>query len=106
MIEVVASLLQITVLGTRRAVPTVSLRHFREYLLKSEGEILLVFLISKRWVQVVDDVEVFRHNLVRLSLIKIQSLGDRTLFVGKKFCVCLSKQSGMPELISIFSCHA
>ncbi|KAB1206696.1 hypothetical protein CJ030_MR7G013552 [Morella rubra] len=58
-IEDVDSLLKITALGTKRAVPTVSSKHFREYLLESDEEISLTFLVSKKSVNVVDDVEVF-----------------------------------------------
>ncbi|KAK4573485.1 hypothetical protein RGQ29_031445 [Quercus rubra] len=71
------------------AIPSVSTRHFREYLVESNGEILLNFLISKKSINVVDDVEVFGLDFVRLSRIKTESLGDQTLFVGDNCCVCL-----------------
>ncbi|KAG2703957.1 hypothetical protein I3843_06G152100 [Carya illinoinensis] len=73
-----------------RSSPNQRFGHFREYFLESEGEILLIFLISKKLVQVVNDVEVFRLNLLRLSWIQMQSLGDQTLFVGENLCVSIS----------------
>ena len=89
-IEEVDSHLKITSLATKRAIPSVSSRHFREYLVESNGEILLIFLISKKSINVVDDVEVFGLNFVRLSWIKTESLGDQTLFVGENCCVRVS----------------
>ncbi|KAK7861128.1 hypothetical protein CFP56_024278 [Quercus suber] len=74
--------LKITSLGTKRAIPSVSTRHFREYLVESNGVILLIFLISKKSFNVVDGVEVFGLDFVRLSRIKAESLGDQTLFIG------------------------
>ena len=82
--------LKITSLGTKRAIPSVSTRHFREYLVESNGEILLIFLISKKSINGVDDVEVFWLDFVRLSRIKTKSLGDQTLFVGENCCVSVS----------------
>ncbi|KAF3957413.1 hypothetical protein CMV_017569 [Castanea mollissima] len=67
----VDSHLKITSLGTRRAIPSVSLKHLREYLEESDGEILLIFLISKKSTNVVDDVEIFQLDLVRLSWTKM-----------------------------------
>nr|POE62024.1 hypothetical protein CFP56_56415 [Quercus suber] len=74
--------LKITSLGTKRAIPSVSTRHFREYLVESNGVILLIFLISKKSFNVVDGVEVFGLDFVRLSRIKAESLGDQTVFIG------------------------
>nr|DAD37962.1 TPA_asm: hypothetical protein HUJ06_008603 [Nelumbo nucifera] len=74
----------------RRAVPSVSCLCFREYLMESCGEILLVFLISRKSsLLMVDEVEVFRldHDVSNLSWIKMNSLGDRTLFVGIGSCM-------------------
>ena len=90
MIEEVDSHLEITSLGTKRAIPSVSSKHFREYLVESDGEILLIFLISKKSINVVDDVEIFQLDLVRLSWTKMESLGDQTLFVGEQCCVSVS----------------
>ncbi|XP_058216725.1 uncharacterized protein LOC131327592 [Rhododendron vialii] len=39
----------ITSLGTNRAVPSVHAMHFKEYLIESNGEILLVFLVSRKF---------------------------------------------------------
>ena len=65
----------ITTLGTNRGIPSVPSRHFREHLVESDGEILLVFLISRNSIHVVDDVEVFNLDLEKLSWIKMESLG-------------------------------
>ena len=94
--------LKITSLGTN---PSVSTRHFREYLVESNGEILPIFLISKKSINGVDDVEVFWLDFVRLSRTKTKSLGDQTLFVGENCCVCLCKQGGMQEQLFVFSFH-
>jgi hypothetical protein len=88
-IEEVDSQLKITSLGTKRAIPSVSSKHFREYL-ESNGEILLIFLISKKSINFVDEVEVFGLDLVKLSWNKMECLGDPTLFVGDNSCVCVS----------------
>ena len=84
--------LKTTSLGTKRAIPSVSSKHFREYLVQLDGEILLIFLISKKSINVVDDVEIFQLDLVRLSWTKMESPGDQTLFVGNS-AVCLSLQA-------------
>jgi hypothetical protein len=89
-IEEVDSQLKITSLGTKRAIPSVSSKHFRKYLVESNGEILLIFLISKKSITVVDEVEVFGLDLVKLSWNKMECLDDRTLFVGDNCCVCFS----------------
>lgn len=86
-IEDIDSQLRVTALSKSRAVPSVTSRHFREYLVESKGEILLVFLISRKTVSVVDDVEVFRLCLDRLSLVKMKRLNDRALFVGDNCCM-------------------
>ncbi|KAJ7968333.1 F-box protein [Quillaja saponaria] len=97
-IEDIDSSPQITALSTSRVVPSVSSRHFREYLLESDGEILLVFLISRKSsVNIVDHVEVYRLYLDRLTWSKMESLGDRTLFVGTYCC--------MPVLASKVGCR-
>ena len=80
----------ITTLGTNRGIPFVPSRHFREHLVESDGEILLVFLISRKSIHVVDDVEVFNLDLEKLSWIKMESLGHRTLFVGAEHCMSVS----------------
>ena len=77
-------------MGTKRAGPTVHSSHFKECLLESDGEILLVFLISKKSVNIVDDVEVFRLDIGTLSWIKMERLGDRTLFRGSDCCMSVS----------------
>lgn len=86
-IEETDSGLGITSLGRSRAIPSAPSRHFREHLVESDGEILLVFLISRKWINVVDDVEVFSLDPGNLSWIKMENLGNRTLFVGADFCM-------------------
>ncbi|ONH90776.1 hypothetical protein PRUPE_8G073600 [Prunus persica] len=90
-IEVTDPYPQITAVSTTRAVPSIFLRHFQEYLVETGGEILLVFLISnKSSTDVVDSVEVFRLHIGKLSWVKIESLGDRALFVGVNCCMVVS----------------
>ncbi|KAL3730023.1 hypothetical protein ACJRO7_027086 [Eucalyptus globulus] len=50
-----------------RAVPNASWRSFRECLLEIEGKVLVVFLVSRRTVNAVDDVEVLRLNVDNYS---------------------------------------
>lgn len=46
----------ITALGQKRAVRAVHSKHFKGYLLESDGKILLFFLISRKSVNIVDNV--------------------------------------------------
>ena len=86
--EEVDSCFKITALSNTRAIPSASSSHFREYLLESDGEILLLFLISRKSSpNIVNDVEIYKLNMNRLSWIKLESLGERTLFVGSNCCV-------------------
>ncbi|CAA2953322.1 Hypothetical predicted protein [Olea europaea subsp. europaea] len=89
-IEDIDSRFQITARGANRAVPSVVSRQFREYLLESNGEIFLVFLISRKSVNVVDDVEVFRLDICKLLWVKVESLGDMMFFVEDECCMSLS----------------
>ncbi|KAL2513597.1 putative F-box protein [Forsythia ovata] len=84
------SCFQITAIGANRAMPSVVSRQFREYLLESNREILLVFLISRKSIDVVDDVEVFRLDISKLLWVKVESLGDMMLFVEDECCMGLS----------------
>ena len=86
-IEYIDSQLKVTALSKSRAVPSVLSKHFREYLVESNDEILLVFLISGKTVNIVDDVEVFRLHFDRLTWVKMERLGDRALFVGDNSCM-------------------
>ncbi|KAK7319513.1 hypothetical protein RJT34_04234 [Clitoria ternatea] len=89
-IEHIDSVPKITALSGTRIVPSVSSNHFREYMLESDGEVLLVHLISgKSSMHNVDDVEVYQLNLARLSWFKLESLGERTVFVGSNCSVCV-----------------
>ncbi|TMX03233.1 hypothetical protein EJD97_017519 [Solanum chilense] len=83
-IEEVENQFQVTRLSRRRAIPSSYSRHFIEYLVESNGEILLIFLISERSNRVVDKVEVFKLKIEDLSWLRLESLGYRTLFVGIK----------------------
>ncbi|KAF7143923.1 hypothetical protein RHSIM_Rhsim05G0099100 [Rhododendron simsii] len=58
--EKIDSHFRITSLGTNRAVPSVHAMHFKEYLIESKGEILLVFLVSRKSIHRVENVEVYR----------------------------------------------
>ncbi|KAJ9159228.1 hypothetical protein P3X46_024748 [Hevea brasiliensis] len=90
-IEDTDSDIRITALGKKRAVPSVSSMHLRECLIESEGKILLVFLISRKSIKVVDDVEVYQLDTAKLTWIKKESLGgDRTLFLGANCCMSVS----------------
>ncbi|CAK9150951.1 unnamed protein product [Ilex paraguariensis] len=89
-IKFIDSRLSITSISTSRAVPSVFSKHFREYLVESDGEILLVFLISTKSMNLVDDVEVFRLEFSRLAWVKMESLGDRTLFAGANCFISVS----------------
>ncbi|KAL8027562.1 hypothetical protein ABFX02_14G103300 [Erythranthe guttata] len=87
--EDVDSCFRITVVGSgsRRGVPIGVSRQFREYLVESDGEILLVFLVSRKCIDVVDDVEVFRLDIDRVLWVKIESIGDRALFLEDECCM-------------------
>ncbi|XP_048232183.1 uncharacterized protein LOC125370486 [Ricinus communis] len=82
--------LRITALGKKRAVPSVSSMHFKEFLVESEGMVLLVFLISRNSINTVDYVEVYQLNTAKLGWIKKESLGERTLFLGSNCCMSVS----------------
>ncbi|XWS68204.1 hypothetical protein CRYUN_Cryun04dG0071100 [Craigia yunnanensis] len=86
-IDATESYPRITALSSERAVPSLLPKHFREYLLESEGNILLVFLISRKSIKLVDDVEVFQLNAEKLSWVKMTRLGNRTLFMGTDCCM-------------------
>ncbi|PIN17674.1 hypothetical protein CDL12_09663 [Handroanthus impetiginosus] len=77
----------ITAIGKNRAVPTKVSRQFRECLVKCNGEILLVLLISRKCIDVVDDVEVFRLDFEKLLWVKVESLGDKALVVEDECCM-------------------
>ncbi|KAJ0077871.1 hypothetical protein Patl1_37069 [Pistacia atlantica] len=89
-IEDINSHLRITALGRKPAHPSVSSRHFRECILESNGEILLVFLISCNSINIVDDVEVFQLDIGTLLWVKMQKLGDRTLILGSNCSMSVS----------------
>ncbi|KAM3377405.1 hypothetical protein P3S68_009818 [Capsicum galapagoense] len=70
------------------AVPSVFSKHFKEYLLESNGEILLIFLISEQSTRKVDKVEVFKLRMDdHISWLKLDNLGNRTLFAGTNCCM-------------------
>ncbi|MCD7457456.1 hypothetical protein HAX54_035104 [Datura stramonium] len=58
-IEEIDSRLSVTGISSNRAIPSIISRQFKEILVESEGEILLIFLISKRSIKKVDDVEIY-----------------------------------------------
>ncbi|KAL0314955.1 UNVERIFIED_CONTAM: hypothetical protein Sangu_2339900 [Sesamum angustifolium] len=79
-IEDVDSRFRITAIGDSRAVPSKLSRQFREYLVESGGEILLVFLLSRKSIDHVEDVEVFRLDIPKLSWVKVENLGTEHCF--------------------------
>ncbi|KAL3635405.1 hypothetical protein CASFOL_019952 [Castilleja foliolosa] len=83
---------EITALGSSRVVPNCQVsKHFREYLLEYEGEIYLVFLLSRVSIKVVDNVEVFRLDKSRLLLEKVDRLvGDAMFFLQDNLCLGIS----------------
>ncbi|KAK6121012.1 hypothetical protein DH2020_045249 [Rehmannia glutinosa] len=86
-IEDIDSCFRITRIGADRAVPSKLSRQFREYLVELDGEILLVFLMSRKSIDVVEDVEVFRLDIAKLLWVKVESIGDRTLFLEDECCM-------------------
>ncbi|KAG5548402.1 hypothetical protein RHGRI_013928 [Rhododendron griersonianum] len=81
----------ITGLSKSRAVPSVPSMRFKEYLVESNGEILLVFLIvSRKSIRSVDNVEVYRLRFDTLSWVKMERIGDRTLFMGTNCCLSVN----------------
>ncbi|XP_070012491.1 putative F-box protein At3g25750 [Nicotiana sylvestris] len=89
-IEEVEYEFQVTKLSRSRAVPAVFSKHFTEYILESNGEILLIFLISKQSTKNVDKVEVYKLQMDDLSLVKVDNLGNRTIFVGSNSCMSVN----------------
>ncbi|KAF7142655.1 hypothetical protein RHSIM_Rhsim05G0099400 [Rhododendron simsii] len=83
--------LRILGLSKSRAVPSAPPMRFKEYLVESNGEILLVFLIvSRKSIRSVDNLEVYRLQFDTLSWVKMEGIGDRTLFVGTNCCLSVS----------------
>ncbi|KAI3445811.1 hypothetical protein Pfo_002476 [Paulownia fortunei] len=89
-IEDIDSCFRITTIGASRAVPSKVSRQFREYLMESNGEILLVFLISGKSIDLVEDVEVFQLDNLKLLWVKLESLGDRTVFLEDECCMAVT----------------
>ncbi|KAF8032064.1 hypothetical protein BT93_D1084 [Corymbia citriodora subsp. variegata] len=85
-IECVGSGAEIIAICPSRAVPNASWRSFRECLLEIEGEVLMVFLVCRRTVKVVDDVEVLRLNVDNYSWSKASNFRDRAFFMGANCC--------------------
>nr|GMC78504.1 putative F-box protein At3g25750 [Ipomoea batatas] len=105
--EVNNSQFHITKLCRRRAVPSVPSKRFTEYLLESSGEILLVFLICRKSVMSVDHVEALKLQLGdELSWIKMESLGDRTLFAGINSCMFVTASQVGCRRNSIYFTHS
>ncbi|XP_058215586.1 uncharacterized protein LOC131326737 [Rhododendron vialii] len=99
--------LQIIGLSKSRAVPSVPSMRFKEYLVESNGEILLVFLIvSRKSIRSVDNVEVYRLRFDTLSWVKMEGIGDRTLFVGTNCCLSVNaSEVGCIRNCIYFSCQ-
>ncbi|KAJ6986346.1 hypothetical protein NC653_024051 [Populus alba x Populus x berolinensis] len=85
-IENIDSHLRITALGKKRAIPSDSSLHFRELMVESG----------------VDSVEVYQLDVDDLTWIKMESLGDRTLFwAPTAVCLCPQAKSDAREIVSI-----
>ncbi|KAG5548370.1 hypothetical protein RHGRI_013912 [Rhododendron griersonianum] len=92
-IEEIDSRLRITGLSKSRAVPSVPSMHFKEYLVESNGEILLVFLImSRKSIRSVDNVEVYRLRFDTISWVKMERIGDIGHCSWGLIVVCQSTQ--------------
>ncbi|KAI8554753.1 hypothetical protein RHMOL_Rhmol05G0122100 [Rhododendron molle] len=106
-IEEIDSRLRITGLSKSRAVPSVSSMHFKEYLVESNGEILLVFqIVSRKSIRSVDNVEVYRLRFDTLSWVKMERIGDRTLFLGTNCCLSVNaSEVGCMRNCIYFSCE-
>ncbi|XP_060217245.1 uncharacterized protein LOC132644661 [Lycium barbarum] len=89
-IEETESKFQVTKLSRSRGVPSVFSKHFTEYLLESNGEMLLIFLISEQSTRKVDKVEMFKLQIDDLSWLKLDNLGNRTLFAGTNCCMSVT----------------
>lgn len=87
---------KIAALGKNRAVPSASSssRRFVEYLIESDGEILLAFLISRTKKSEFDDAEVYRLDFLgrELSWVKMEGIGERALFLGTDCCVSVNAE--------------
>ncbi|KAL3635393.1 hypothetical protein CASFOL_019940 [Castilleja foliolosa] len=81
-----------TAVGRSRVVPYCQVsKNFREYLLRYEGEIYVVFLLSRVSIKVVDNVEVLRLDKSRLVFEKVDRLvGDAMFFVEDDRCMGIS----------------
>ncbi|KAL8027561.1 hypothetical protein ABFX02_14G103200 [Erythranthe guttata] len=105
-IEDVDSCFKMTRVGARRSVPSGVSMRFREYLVESDGEILLVFLVSRQCVDVVEDVEVFRLDIDRLLWVKIVNIGDRALFLEDECCMVVdARKVGYKKNCVYFAYH-
>ncbi|KAL8514151.1 hypothetical protein ACS0TY_013323 [Phlomoides rotata] len=93
-IESVNSRLAITWISTRRAVPSVSWKLFKEHLFEMNGEIFLVFFIHKKSAEMVDHVEVFRLCFDELKWIKIERFHGKTVFFDGRGCWVNSAEIG------------
>lgn len=79
--------LTISAISSSRAVPSVSCRSFKEYLFEWNGEIFVVFLIHRKSVTVVDEVEVFRLRFPDLKWVKVEGLQGMALFLNQPYVV-------------------
>ncbi|XP_055816018.1 putative F-box protein At3g25750 [Solanum dulcamara] len=105
--EINESQFQVTRLSRKRAIPSNYSKHFIEYFLESNGEILLIFLISEGSNSMVDKVEVFKLQIGDLSWLKLDNLGDRTLFTGINCCMSvLASQVGCRNNCVYFTHHS
>lgn len=78
----------ITRVGGNRGLPSrVCWRRFREYLVECDGVIYVVFLGSRKGMNVVDDVEVLRLDVGEVLWVEVEGIGDWALFVEDECCM-------------------
>ncbi|KAH0727298.1 hypothetical protein KY284_003163 [Solanum tuberosum] len=98
---------QVTRLSRKQAISSNYSKRFIEYFLESNGEILLIFVISERSNRIVDKVEVFKLQIEDLSWLKLDNLGHRTLFAGINCCMSVpASQVGCRNNCVYFTHHS
>lgn len=78
-------------------------RFFKEYLFEMKWEVLLAFLIYHHdSLEAVDDVEVFRLDLVRLDWIRVARFRGKTMFLKERRCDWVdSEEYGCRDMIIV-----
>ncbi|KAL9171973.1 hypothetical protein ABFS82_03G015500 [Erythranthe guttata] len=99
------SRLTISAISSSRAVPSISCRHFKEYIALLDGEIFVVFLIHEKRSEVVDRVEVFRLSFPDLKWIKVESINGKILFLDQSYLNLESAESNSRKNCIYFTDH-